>query len=57
MDSREFEVLVDVIGWAQGPGPSIETVGAEGELLAGGVMAAVPTAAALLLPLGCCEWC
>ena len=35
MDSREFEVLVDVISMLQSPGPSVDTVGAEAALLAG----------------------
>ena len=36
MDSREFEVLVDVVSMLQSPGPGPEVVGAEAQLLAGG---------------------
>jgi hypothetical protein len=35
MDGREFEVIIDVATWAQSPGPTVETVGAEAKLLAG----------------------
>lgn len=35
LDAREFEVLVDVIGMAQSPGPAVEGVDAEAQLLAG----------------------
>ncbi len=35
LDSREFEVLVEVITMLQSPGPTVETVGAEASLLAG----------------------
>ena len=35
LDSREFEVLVDVISVAQAPGPQVDGVGAEAQLLAG----------------------